>query len=162
MPGSKNGGWILSDKDNGVYTYPYSPFFLMTSLLQPFLPLLGATIITIPIGFFWFSKWMFAKPWSQMSGVTEEMMKKGPNPLAFGVSILSGFLYAIVLRMILAVGTPVSVTLFVGVLLWFVFNFIPQLVHHMFDKRPYKLLFINEGFQLVNVIAICLIIGYWG
>lgn len=134
----------------------------MVSLLQPYLALAVASIIPLAIGFLWYGKWLFLVPWKKMTGITDDMLQKGPPPAAFFVSVLSGFMYVIALRMFLALGTPVWVTLFVGSVLWLIFVFLPQLVQHLFDRRPYTLLLINTGYQLANILVICLIIGYWG
>jgi ABC-type Mn2+/Zn2+ transport system permease subunit len=133
-------------------------------ILQPYWPLLLSTLVSIPIGVLWYSPFLFLKQWAKMSHVSDAQLKKGPPPYAYIVSLTTAFLYAFLLRNMFIVLHPRVAwhALWIGFLFWLVFTFFPQWLTSCFDRRPLKLVAINTGSQLCNILVISFIIGRFG
>lgn len=59
-----------------------------------YLALIVSALVPTVVGFLWYNKFTFEKPWMEGSGMTEEKMKSGNMAVIFGVSILFSFLLA--------------------------------------------------------------------
>ena len=64
-----------------------------------FLVILGASLVSLPLGFIWYHKKVFGYAWMKAIGVTdEEKMKEGANMgLIFGLTILFSVMFSTIL-----------------------------------------------------------------
>ncbi|MFT5338241.1 MAG: hypothetical protein ACJAY8_000323 [Sphingobacteriales bacterium] len=62
-----------------------------------FLVLLGAALVPMIIGFFWYNPKFFGNAWMLSAGMTENKMKGGKMGVIFGLSFLLSFFLAIAL-----------------------------------------------------------------
>lgn len=119
-------------------------------------PILLAAIATMILGFLWYSPILFAKPWMIAMGYDPndkaklEQMRKSAGPsylLAFIPSLVSAFVLAKIVDI-----TTVNSAIYgmkVGFAMWLGFVTTVQLTAKLFENKPWKLYFINTGYQLV-------------
>jgi hypothetical protein len=128
----------------------------------------AAGIVSMVIGFLWYSPFLFAKPWMIAMGYNPEdkariaEMQKGAGPM-YGISMLASLLSAFVLGKIiyhLAIATALY-GMKVGFAVWAAFVMTVQLTDKMFSHRPFRLFLINTGYQLVCYLAMGAILGRW-
>lgn len=118
-----------------------------------------AAIINMVIGYFWYSKWLFAKAYSKLSKHAD----KDAKPCA--KTMVLGFIASLVIAYFLSffeafLGvTTVTDGMFVGFLLWLGFVATTQVSSVIWNKRPFKLFMINSGFKLVSYLVMSGIIG---
>ena len=128
--------------------------------MLPLTPILVAGLATMPVGFLWYSPFLFAQPWMQANKIHHMQVKKGPGIFPLLVSFFSGVLMAFLISVLvhsLNIQT-LSDSWKLGLLLWFGFDFVPGWTRHLFEKRPMELLLINSGHTAANVLVICLVL----
>ncbi len=129
---------------------------------------LVAAVVTMPLGFLWYSPMLFANPWMKLMGydpndkakIAEMQKSAGPSyALAFVASMLS----AAVLGKIIAIASVHSVLygMKFGLAIWLGFVTTVQLTNALFSRQPWKLYAINTGYQLVCYLAMGAIMGAW-
>lgn len=132
------------------------------------LAVLSAGVACMVIGFLWYSPFLFAKPWMIAMGYDPEdkariaEMQKKAGPL-YGISFLATLLSAFVLGKIifhLAIATSLY-GMKAGLAVWAGFVMTVQLTDKLFGNRPWKLFFINTGYQLVCYLVMGAILGRW-
>jgi hypothetical protein len=125
-------------------------------------PFLVAVVIKIVIGWVWYSPMLFLKQWQQLSGVTDEQMRGG-----MGKAMVTWIVSALVMTFVLAhavyyAGANTAVLgAAVGFVNWLGFIFVVQLDGWAADKRPFKLVAINSGSQLVSLLIMGAILAAW-
>ena len=129
----------------------------------PILPIFIAGLATMPIGFLWFSPFLFAHSWMKMSKIHPQHVKNGPGAFPFVVSLFSGVVMAFMLSLLI---TMMKIPTLqgawkLGLLLWFAFDFVPGWMQHLFDRRPLGLLLINSGHTAANILLIGWILMLW-
>lgn len=138
--------------------------FMCVNLLAVF----GVGVACMAIGFLWYSPFLFAKPWMIAMGYDPEdkariaEMQKKAGPL-YGISFLASLLSAFVLGKIifhLAIATSLY-GMKAGLAVWAGFVMTVQLTDKLFTNRPWKLFFINTGYQLVCYLVMGAILGKW-
>ncbi|MBI5272729.1 MAG: DUF1761 domain-containing protein [Chlamydiia bacterium] len=108
-----------------------------------------AAVLSVAIGFIWYSKWLFGKTWMKLVGLKEKDLKG--NKRAFIGSWVVAFLTAFFLERLesnLGV-TTVSDGMFVGFCVWLGFVATTQISSVIWGQKPWKLFFINTGCKLV-------------
>ncbi len=127
----------------------------------PLLKIAVAALLTMPVGFLWFSPWLFGNRWIALNNLSKDKMK--PSPMPFVVALLCQVVAAFVLWLLIEMFgiTDIMNAWIVAAVLWFTFHFLPSLTHHMFDQRPMGLLFINTGHDLANLLVMSLLLTLW-
>lgn len=133
-----------------------------------FWAVLAASVAAMILGSLWYSPLLFAKAWMRAIGkdpndtVEMDHMKKGAGHAYVGM-----FITALITAYILAHfaqyagATTVMGGLQLGFWAWLGFIATVQLGTVLFENRSKKLYFINTGFQLVNMLAMGVILALW-
>jgi len=137
-----------------VQTFPINYFALLV-----------ATIVKAAVGWIWYSPALFFHPWRRLAGLgslTTEQMQAG-----MGAGIATNFAADFVMAFVLVHAThyagasgPLQGAL-VGFFNWLGFVFAVQVAGANPEKRPYKLVFINSGYQLIGLLAMGAILATW-
>ena len=125
-------------------------------------PFVVAVLVKIVVGALWYSPLLFLKEWQRLSGVSDEAMKGG---MAKGMAtwIVGALLMTFVLAHAVfyagahGVGTGAAV----GFFNWLGFILVVQLDDWAAARRPFKLLAINAGSNLVALLIMGAILGGW-
>ena len=131
------------------------------------LAVLVAGVMSMMVGFFWYSPLLFAKPWMKMSGMTKEKIAKSNMTKTYGISFVVGLVTAFVL----AYGMGLSIDFFhysglltgisSAIWIWLGFVMPVQLTSWLFDGKSFSLFLINTGYQLSSLIVMGVVIGLW-
>ena len=114
------------------------------------------------LGALWYSPPLFAKPWAAMLGIKMDGEKKG---LATGMiaSILCDLLLCFVLAHIILWSGAASFArgALAGFIVWCGFFVAPNLPQGIYERRPFKLFAINNGYWLVGLLVSGGILAFW-
>jgi hypothetical protein len=131
-------------------------------------PVLGAAVAMMIVGFIWYSPLLFARPWMAAMGYdpndkakTDEM-RKGAGKL-YGMAFIAGLVSAFVLAKIIEI-TTVNTVIYgmkVGFAVWLGFVATVQLTDALFGRKPTKLFLINTGYQLACYLVMGAILAVW-
>ena len=126
-----------------------------------------AGIVSMIVGFLWYSYALFAKPWMKLMGYTKESMKveqKKMGPM-YGVSFVLSLLTAYVLSHVMGLSQNFyqqsDLLAGVGSAFWMWLGFVMpvQATDVIFGGKKWKLFAINTGYQLASLLAMGLVIG---
>ena len=125
-------------------------------------PFVVAVLVKIVVGALWYSPLLFLKEWQRLSGVSDEAMKggmaKGMATWIVGALLMSFVLaHAVFYAGAHGVGTGAAV----GFFNWLGFILVVQLDDWAAARRPFKLLAINAGSNLVALLIMGAILGGW-
>jgi hypothetical protein len=129
---------------------------------------LVSALVTMVVGFVWYSPALFAKPWTILMGYDPNdkarmaEMQKSAGP-SYAMSLVASILAAIVMGKIIFVAhiTSAPYGMKVGFAVWLGFVTTVQLTGALFSRQPFKLYLINTGYQLVCYVAMGAILGGW-
>ena len=117
-------------------------------------------VSSLVLGGIWYSPMLFAKPWQQAAGLSDEELKTGNMALIFGLTLVLSFIAAAVFAMFLGknfgVG-PATAAGFSAGLCWVAASYG---ITYLFEHRPLKLWLINGGYHTLQFTLFGLIIGY--
>ena len=128
------------------------------------LAILVAAIVRMIVGSVWFSPVAFVKPWQKLTGVTPESMQRGlarAVVVDFILSLVMAFVlyHAIMYATNMAPGPLAGLA--VGLLNWLGFVLATHLPLWAYENRPFKLIAIGTGSNLVSMLLMCLLFGFW-
>jgi hypothetical protein len=129
---------------------------------------LVCALVTMIVGFLWYSPMLFARPWMILMGydpndkakIAEMQKSAGPS---YAMSMVASILSAFVLGKLISVaGTATAVDgLKIGLVVWLGFVTTVQLTNALFSHQRNRLYLINTGYQLVCYVAMGAILGAW-
>ncbi len=131
--------------------------------------ILVAALATMALGFLWYSPLLFAKPWMAAMGYDKldkdalEAMRKKAGPL-YGLAMIASLISALGLGHLLwghMHDQSAFMGFHVGLFIWFAFVMTVQLTDTGFSGKPWRLFFINTGYQLVCYLAMGTILAVW-
>ena len=128
-----------------------------------FLPLLIAAVARMAIGAAWYSPALFVKAWYRLSGVTEQQMKQGMAKalvVDFVGSLLMAFVLVHAIRYAGAV-TPLQ-GMAVGFFNWLGFIAVATIGTVTYERRPFMLFLLNNGYLLLSLLVMGAILAVWG
>lgn len=144
---------------------------MMTELINP-VAVLVASVAAYIVGWLWYSKVLFQKPWMESLGKTdadwEQNGKKDmPKVMLYGFLVTVVVAYGI--AVFLAITEPKSLMEAMQVALLICFSFIvttkfSDLIYESkephWSRRPQQLFFISTGYQVVSFLVMTAIIWY--
>ena len=132
-----------------------------------FIAILFAGVAAMLVGFLWYSPLFFAKAWMQAMGHTDKSMKEMQknNGKLYGISFIQALFTAFVLSHVMALSEAFYAypSLLIGLTtafwLWLGLIMPVQSTDVIFGGKPWKLFYINTGYQLVSVLAMGIVLG---
>ena len=124
------------------------------------LAVIAAALSSFVLGGVWYSA-LFAKPWMQAAGLTEEQVRSGNPAIIFGGSFVLAFIASATFALFL--GSEINATtgslygLCAG-LCWVATSFGGT---YLFEHRSLSLFLINGGYRTIQFTLIGLILGAW-
>jgi hypothetical protein len=115
------------------------------------------------IGAVWYSPFLFAAQWTQLTGITEEMAGQSNMGLIFGGSLVAYIVQAYVLAHFVHYtnSTTVKGGVQTGFWLWLGFIAVLLLQDTLFERKAMMLWVINGGYELVSLIVMAVILAVW-
>jgi hypothetical protein len=135
----------------------------MRELHLQLFPILGATVARMALGALWYSPLLFLKPWMRMTGIGNQQMKQGMGG-KIAADIVGSFLMAFVTaHMVAWAGAREAVVgMAVGFLCWMGFVAVATINTVTYEKRPFKLFALHNGYSLASLLAMGAILAVWG
>ena len=134
-----------------------------------YLAVVGGAIASMIIGFVWYGP-LFGKSWLILSGITPEQMEKASKQ-GMSSSYLISFLGSLLMSYVLAHALIFASTylqvqgiqagLTAGFWNWLGFIMPVTLGSVLWEKKPWKLWIINNGYYLVTLLVMGSILALW-
>ncbi len=120
-----------------------------------------AAVLAMVVGSVWYSKALFGKQWMKLTGVSSDSAKKGNMSMLYGIMFVGALVEAYVLAHFVHYAGAYSLIngIKTGVWAWLGFVLTTSLANSMFEGRPMKLLYINAGYALVNLMIMGAVIA---
>lgn len=124
--------------------------------------LVVATVAKILIGMVWYSPQLFGKQWNQLIHCTPDEMKARMPKLLLG-DFVSTFIMAFVLvhAVHYAGANSAALGAAVGFFNWLGFVLVTSFALTAYEQRPWRLFLINNGFQVISLLAMGAILAAW-
>lgn len=124
---------------------------------------IGSAFIVYVLGAIWYSPVLFARPWMQLTGASEEQMRGGGGPMALivqaVVTVIAAAATAVVVAWSQASG-PIEGAA-VGLLLGLGLVVTDHLKLVAFEHRALPLFAINNAYTLIGLIIVGAITATW-
>lgn len=127
-----------------------------------------AVIISMGIGFAWYSPMLFGKAWMREMGHKKQDMKSDAMGKMYALSTIGTILMAFVLSHVMYLSESFYMSGFImtGVMsafwVWVGFVMPVQMTEVLFGGRSWKGFGINTGYQLVSLLVMGVVIGAFG
>jgi hypothetical protein len=127
-----------------------------------FFPILVAALVKIVLGALWYSPALLIRPWRRMTGITEERMREGMTK-AVVMDIIGSFVMAFVLFHAIryAEASTILQGLAVGFFCWLGFIAVATITTVTYEKRPFALFVLNNGYLLISLLLMGAILAVW-
>jgi hypothetical protein len=116
-------------------------------------------VSSLVLGAIWYSPMLFAKPWQQAAGLSDEQAASGNMAVIFGgafvLSLVAAAVFAMFLGREMGLGPAVAAGASAG-LCWVAASFA---VNYLFERRPLRLWLINGGYHTLQFTLFGLILG---
>jgi hypothetical protein len=128
-----------------------------------FWTVLGATIVWFVIGAIWYSPALFSKQWIALTGHQMGGDKKGSIAQVMIISFIFSLIEAYILAHFVALGQAMTFIEGAQIGLWLGLGFVamPFAIDFIYAGKPWKLYFINVGYQLLGVVIMAGILAQW-
>jgi hypothetical protein len=132
-----------------------------------YLAVFAASIVSMVIGFAWYSPALFGKPWMKLMGYTEKSMKESSKGMGkmYALSYVLALVSAYVLFHIMVLSENffgnglVQTGLTSAFWVWLGFVAPVQATDVIFGGKTWKLFWINTGYQLSALLGMGLTLG---
>jgi hypothetical protein len=127
-----------------------------------YLALLVATIIKLVLGMLWYSPLLFGRSWMNLTGCDPKDMKSS-MPAAMLVDFVASFLMSFVLLHAVHYAGAQSAAqgAAVGFFNWIGFVAAVTIGSVVYEKRPFKLFLLNNGFYLIALPIMGAVVAVW-
>jgi hypothetical protein len=130
-----------------------------------YLAILACGVVFMIVGALWYSPLLFGKPWMRAMGKTEEELKALQKGVwkSYIVSLLGAFVMAFVLAHVIryAEADTAIEGAQTGLWMWIGFVITSSLGGILFEGRPKGLYFLYNGYQLVSLVLMGIILAVW-
>ena len=115
------------------------------------------------IGALWYSPALFLSQWNKLSGVSEKQMKDG-MAAALAVEFVGSLLMAFVLVHAIryAGATTATQGMAVGFFNWLGFVAVVTIGAVTYERKPFKLFLLINGYLLISLLVMGAILAVWG
>jgi hypothetical protein len=132
-----------------------------------YLAVLAAGVVSMLIGFLWYSPYLLGKPWLKEKGLSQETLKKAQKEMGklYGLSFVVGLITAFVLSHVMVLSENyfhypmLSTGINSAFWMWLGFMMPVQLTGTIFGDKNWKLLAIDTGYQLAAVLGMGVVLG---
>jgi hypothetical protein len=132
-----------------------------------YLAVLVAGVVSMGVGFVWYSYLMFAKPWMKLMGHTKESMAQDQKKMGpmYGVSFVLSLGTAYILFHVMALSQNFyhynGLITGINSAFWMWLGFVApvQATDVIFGGKKWALFAINTGYQLASMLAMGIVLG---
>lgn len=120
-----------------------------------------AAAATFLLGGLWYSPILFAKPWMEAAGLSEEQTRQAPMGRIFGFAALAALVMAFNLAAFIGPKASLAFGMAAGLAAGLGWVAMALGVIYLFEQRPLKLWLINSGYQVLAFTIMGAILGVW-
>jgi hypothetical protein len=127
------------------------------------LPVLISALLLWILGAAWYSPPLFAKPWMAALKITPDPTQKKGLLGGMIASFVGDFILAFMLMHIIlwAHAGTASQGAFIGFVVWLGFFAAPNFPQGIYENRPFRLFAINNGYWLVGLLIVGILLAVW-
>ena len=135
-----------------------------------YLAVLVAAIVSMVIGGLWYSPLLFGNIWMKLSGITQKDVEKAKKQgmmksmgrsyfLMFVACLLTAYVMARLLNLVQAMSPKLGIHL----ALWIWIGFIATLTLSsvIWEKKPFALYLLGNGYNVLNLVVMAVILTLW-
>lgn len=124
----------------------------MHEIPMHWLPMLAAVLVRVILGAIWYSPVAFGPAFMRLSGCSEQEMK-ARLPLAAASDLIGAIIMTFILAhaVYYAGATSWGTGAAVGLFNWLGFVAVTHFALVMYEKRPFKLFLVNNGYQALSL-----------
>lgn len=122
---------------------------------------LAAAVASFLLGGLWYSPLLFFNPWKRAAGVSDEQLRQGNMAQIFGLSLVYQLIAALVLAMFIGLESTLAFGALAGFMVGAPWVATAFGVVYLFERRPFTLLLINGGYNVVTFTVMGAILGAW-
>lgn len=124
---------------------------------------LVAAIAQMIIGFVYYSPAVLGKQWMKWSKMEESDLKAGNMPKVLGYSLVISLVTAYVLAHIIGFSDAQTITMGLQGGFWVWLGFVATTTFNtvLYEKKPFKLYVLNNGYQLISLLVMGAILATW-
>ncbi len=126
-----------------------------------------AAIVSMVVGFLWYSPFLLGKPWMKEMGYTPDSIKKAQKEMGklYALSFIVALITAYVLSHVMTLSmnffqtSELSTALNTAFWMWLGFVMPVQVTNTIFSDKNWKLFGINTGHQLTSLVVMAITIA---
>jgi hypothetical protein len=120
-----------------------------------------AALMSFAIGGLWYSPLMFARPWMQAAGLSEQQVRGAAMGRVFALAAIASLVMAFNLAAFIGPKASLTFGLFAGAAAAIGWVAMSLGVIYLFEQRSLKLWLINSGYQVLAYTLMGGLIGVW-
>ncbi len=131
-----------------------------------YMAVIVAAIVNMVLGFLWYGP-LFGKPWMKMMGYSKEDMEKakksGMMPKLYAITAVGALVMAYVLAHFVQLGSSATAMdgAMVGFWVWLGFIATTTLSSVLWERKPWSLYALNNGYYLVLLLINGALLTVW-
>lgn len=133
----------------------------MDSMHFNFAAVFVAALMSFAIGGLWYSPLLFARPWMEAAGLSEQRIREAPMGRVFGLAGVASLVMAFNLAAFIGPKASLAFGLFAGAAAAIGWVAMSLGVIYLFEQRSLKLWLINSGYQVLAYTLMGGLIGVW-
>lgn len=134
-----------------------------------YMGVLIASVVSMVLGFLWYSPMILGKPWMKAKGFSAEKLKKAQKEmgklyaLSFVVSLITAYVlyHVITLSANFFEYSPIQTGLTTAFWMWLGFVMPVQVTSTIFGDKNWKLFGIDTGYQLVALLGMGIVLAFF-
>lgn len=137
----------------------------MSNLIAVDINLIGVVLGAVSnmvIGAIWYSPMVFGKTWMKLTGITQTEIDSGKKqmPKIYSMAFIGALITAYILALIIDLvgASTVGEGLQIGFLVWLGFIATTTLSSVLFEKKKTDLYVLNNGYNLISILVMSVII----
>lgn len=123
-----------------------------------YLAVMIATIVTMLLGFLWYSPVLFGNAWVKLIGLKKEEMSGGPLTYVLTALTALGGCYLLALLLTLPNERTIAAGVTIGLIIGLSIS-VKIGMNYLFEKKSLPLFFVTIGYHLVTYLLAGIIIG---
>lgn len=132
-----------------------------------YIAVIAAGVVSMILGFLWYSPMLLGKPWMKEKGYSAEPLKKAQKEMgkfyaiSFVVSLITAYVlfHVMVMSMSYFNYPKLQTGLTSAFWMWLGFVMPVQITATIFGDKNFKLFGIDTGYQLVSLLAMGVVLG---
>jgi hypothetical protein len=134
----------------------------MNEIPLHWLPIVAAAVLRVIIGFLWYAPFTFGPQFMHLTGCSEAEMKARLPKAMLSDGIGALIMSFILVHAVYYAGARTPATgAAVGIFNWIGFILVTHFSLVAYEKRPFRLFLLNNGYQFISLAAMGALLAAW-